>query len=841
MVGFAPPFIHAQTIRVSMLIRLWTAALVVATLMHGADARGAIWEEIGPTGGGITHIATGPAGTTNLYALSGTRVFASADAGVNWRERPTPTGCAPPASASDLQVRSDGVVFVNCNGRNMRSDDEGRTWVIVGGNKFTFDLPLVFDPRNPKRAVVRRATYQPAAIAFTDDDANTFSAPTMADGAPVPSLLAWDLRDPEHLLGVGVELHSNTGGDDITVLYQSDDHGAHWTRIATVGPSWGTRSCYPRTWLVDSLNRMFVRADCGLFRSLNGGTAWEKLSDPADYAYANLVPDPTNTERLLIIAKGGQVSESLDAGVTWNALPVAPDYVMYIAIAPSGQVFAATDKGVFRFDASLRTWQGRNGGLHTQALQAVEPARGVGTNLSAYSLNNPARNFRSIDGGASWTGLTFDRGNPVEFRRNANVPNSVFAVMDSGALYASTDGGASWTVINTQWQPAGLLERIVSVAPVGPQPGLVYGVYRTCEIPDHNCAAGAQGTARSVDGGKSWVRANTVIAAFFVGRAVASPANGQVAMQETTNGIWVTQDGGVHWEKRESAYGRVVPDPFDAARWYAVSSTFTITTTADAGLHWTPLGAPWLVSPSFELLVDPLNPQRLYAVGARADISLSMDGGITWRLVVAPSATLSLAPFSARLGPETVTTIYAAGAQGVVKNAVATTSVPVVAKAIEFYRASADHYFITADAHEIAKLDSGALTGWSRTGLSFNVFLDWKDASFEVSAVCRFYGRPEKGLDSHFYSASPAECQAVRDRFADAWIDESPSVFGMPLPAFVEGLCPNGTTPIYRLYNQRADANHRYVMWPAVRDAMVKLGWTPEGYGTSGVAMCALW
>ncbi len=810
-------------------------------LMHGADALAAAWEELGPTGGPVTAVATGPTGTTQLYALSGTRVFASPDAGVTWRERPTPTGCAPKASPSHLQIRSDGVVFVNCNGRNLRSDDESRTWVIVGGNKLTFDLPLVFDPRNPRRAVARRATYQPATIAFTDDDAITFTAPTVAPGAPVPSLLAWDLRDPDRLLGIGEELHSDAGGEDVTVLYQSDDHGAHWTRIATVGPSWGTRSCFPRTFLVDAPQRMFVRADCGLFRSVNGGTIWEKLNDPADYAFAQLVPDPTGTDRLLIVAKGGQVSESLDAGISWNGLPAAPDYLSEIALAPSGQLFAATGKGVFRFDASLRTWEARNGGLHAQALQAVEPALGVGVNLSGIRIDNPKGNFRSVDGGVSWAGLTFDRGNPVEFRRNANVPNSVFAVMDSGALYGSADGGASWTVIDPQWQPAGLLERIVSVAPVGPQPGLVYGVYRTCEIPDYNCGTVGQGTARSVDGGKSWIRATSVIADFAVGRVIASPANGQVAMQETTNGIWVTQDGGTHWEKRDPAYGRVVPDPFDAARWYAVSSTFAIKTTVDAGLHWTPLGAPGLVSPSFELLVDPMNPQRLYAVGTRADISLSMDRGITWKLVVAPSATLVIAPFSARIGPETVTTLYAAGAQGVVRIGVATTSGPVVAKAIEFYRASVDHYFITADAQEIAKLDSGTLSGWSRTGLSFNVFVDWKDASFEVSPVCRFYGRPEKGLDSHFYSASPAECQAVRDRFADAWIHESPSVFGVTLPAFVEGLCPNGTTPVYRLYNQRADANHRYVMWPEAREAMVKLGWTPEGYGASGVAMCALW
>ena len=84
------------------------------------------------------------------------------------------------------------------------------------------------------------------------------------------------------------------------------------------------------------------------------------------------------------------------------------------------------------------------------------------------------------------------------------------------------------------------------------------------------------------------------------------------------------------------------------------------------------------------------------------------------------------------------------------------------AGAIEFYHSGFDHYFVTASADEIGKLDSGYFRGWARTGYSFKVFPAEGAAPAGTTPVCRFYGRPEYGLDSHFYSASPAECAAVR-------------------------------------------------------------------------------
>ncbi len=170
----------------------------------------------------------------------------------------------------------------------------------------------------------------------------------------------------------------------------------------------------------------------------------------------------------------------------------------------------------------------------------------------------------------------------------------------------------------------------------------------------------------------------------------------------------------------------------------------------------------------------------------------------------------------------------AAGAIGVVAQG---TPVDVV----EYYHAGLDHYFVSALPAEVAALDSGTLKGWGRTGLTFKAH----DApAAGTSPVCRFYIPPGQG-DSHFYSASPAECAEVAAKFP-AFSYESPSVMHVGVPDAATGACPAGWTAVYRLWNNRADSNHRYTTDRSARADMIARGYLAEGYGPEGVAMCAL-
>jgi hypothetical protein len=161
-------------------------------------------------------------------------------------------------------------------------------------------------------------------------------------------------------------------------------------------------------------------------------------------------------------------------------------------------------------------------------------------------------------------------------------------------------------------------------------------------------------------------------------------------------------------------------------------------------------------------------------------------------------------------------------------------------EAIEYYDATLDHYFVTSFADEIAKLDAGVFAGWQRTGQHFTGF-DPATPVAGASPVCRFYGLPSAGLDSHFYSASPAECQAVLRRFPGVWEEETQNAFGIYLPNTETGACPAQTIPVYRAWNARVDSNHRFTTDLATLQAMIARGYVAEGYGPAPypVAMCS--
>ncbi len=163
--------------------------------------------------------------------------------------------------------------------------------------------------------------------------------------------------------------------------------------------------------------------------------------------------------------------------------------------------------------------------------------------------------------------------------------------------------------------------------------------------------------------------------------------------------------------------------------------------------------------------------------------------------------------------------------------------VPVTSRLVEYYNAALDHYFVTADGVEKAALDAGTHAGWQRTGLEVAVYLHEDDAPASTP-VCRFYLPPGHG-DSHFYSASPAECEDVRARFP-AFAYEAAEVFRVQAADAVTGACPAATRPVYRLWNTRADSNHRYTADALVRSRMIAKGYVPEGYGPDAVAFCAL-
>ena len=145
---------------------------------------------------------------------------------------------------------------------------------------------------------------------------------------------------------------------------------------------------------------------------------------------------------------------------------------------------------------------------------------------------------------------------------------------------------------------------------------------------------------------------------------------------------------------------------------------------------------------------------------------------------------------------------------------------------VEYRNAHLGHFFVTASPAEIAMLDAGAFGGaWVRTGETFK--------TGGTQAVCRFYGMPPRGPDSHFFTANAAECEHVMGDFS-AWTFEDHAFAITPA---VSGQCPSGLLAVHRFYNnptRAEDMNHRFTVTTAAFDATIAMGWAHEG-----IVMCA--
>ena len=153
--------------------------------------------------------------------------------------------------------------------------------------------------------------------------------------------------------------------------------------------------------------------------------------------------------------------------------------------------------------------------------------------------------------------------------------------------------------------------------------------------------------------------------------------------------------------------------------------------------------------------------------------------------------------------------------------------------AVEYYNDALRHYFLTWVPEEIAKLDAGTvIKGWTRTGRTIRTF---STAQAGMSAVCRYYIPPQLG-NAHFFGRDAAECSSTAAK-NPGFVLEAAAFMYMFLPS--QGVCPANSSPVYRVFSNRADVNHRYLNDLATRNQMVAQGWLAEGDGPDRVTMCA--
>jgi photosystem II stability/assembly factor-like uncharacterized protein len=789
------------------------AAVGLSAFAAGAGAGLHEWSAIGPVGADIRVLAVDGA---NLYAGTAIGMLTSRDRGARWTVASDGLADAY-ISALAIDVLTPSTLYAGTPaGGLFKSVDAGTRWFAVDAGlpkdaAGAYVSALATHPERP--GAVYAATSQ--GLFMSADGASTWTTSRFRRQSVASIAFDPNVTDTIYLT---VEDYSGMQAG----AYRSVDAGANWTKIRGTQLDPFGDSDAGRV-LVDSQSRLYVSYyGSNPIASHDGGTTWSALHlpFPALDGITALAVDDTDSRLLYVGTWNGRVFASSDAGKTWTAATTLSAATNALH-ASKGAVLAATRRGLSTSPDAGKTWAALDLGVRRveAASVTIDPVSPSTTYVTAVGVP-----IKTTDAGLHWSDLGIASA-VARIVPDARSPSTLYALTDR-AIYKSTDAGNQWTPLAT-----GIIEpTFAALAIARSRPSTLYaGVHRALVI-------------KSTDGGTTWSVANHgLVGDFALDKLVVDAVDPDVVIAARGRQLFRSLDGGTNSQAMSlpaftALIGAIAIDPASSSTYYVALNAWDgvaggVLKTTDAGASWShaEAGIPRDVLIS-AFAFDPSDRHRLY-VATTAGVFRSVDAAATW------------APLNTHL-PDRVVLDLALDASGKVLRAGTTSGLfeyrfandaSDMLAVLEYHHQVFDHYFIPANTDDIANLDNGVISGWSRTGLVFNAFAK---ASSAAVPVCRFFGTAFAPKSSHFYSPFDAECTKVRGD--GHWQLETAEAFAIALPS-PTGACASGSMPVYRLYNDgRGGApNHRCTTDEVVRSQMIAQGWVPEGIGPDAVQMCA--
>ncbi len=243
-------------------------------------------------------------------------------------------------------------------------------------------------------------------------------------------------------------------------VYKTTNGGTSWfssngastlngTNISCIGVSWGS----PDTILAGTGDgRLGVTPVFDVFRSVNGGMSWTKVSNGLPHRYPTYLQfDPTNSAIAYLTFSGygtEHLFKSTDAGLTWAAISGGlPDMPLQaVAVDPESpqDVYVGSDLGVYHSSDGGTSWENFNAGMPPAMVLDVVVSESGGT-LRAATFGNgifqrPLLRVPQLALVRPAGGQVFSSGIPMQIGWTEKFIASV-------TLEFSSDGGGSWETI----------------------------------------------------------------------------------------------------------------------------------------------------------------------------------------------------------------------------------------------------------------------------------------------------------------------------------------------------------------------------------------------------------
>ena len=619
-------------------------------------------------GGRITDVEMHASDQQTIYAGAATGgVFKSSDAGTTW----SPIfDKALSLSIGDIAVAPSNpkILYVGTGEANggggsttydglgiYKSTDAGTTWAYTGLDDIGNTGRIVINPKDPQKVYVaamgnlygktpNRGVYR------TTDGGSTWQKVLFVSDSTGAIDIVINPNNPDTLYAAVWErirtLNRETYGGASCNIYRSFDGGTTWNILSNGLPAATTNSGRIGLAISESSPNIVyaIYADKpgyfkGIYKTTNNGNSWTRVNDGslsnmfASYGwwFGRVHVDPTNPD--VVYAIGFDLYKSTNGGSSWTNIGSSvhvDHHAVYVHPQNPNFVVLGNDGGVYISKNAAGSWK------HVPNLPITQ----------FYTCEMDAKNPQRLYGGAQDNGVNrTTTGNLNDwstivggdgFVALVDPTNNTYVYGESqyGALQRSTNGGTSFSSATTG---IGSSDRKNWNTPVIFEPGnpqiLYYGsnkVYKSTNRAASWTAISADLTKGNAGNGLGTI---TCIA--------VAPSNTNVIYAGTDDGnAWITTNGGTNWSKISTTLPnrwitRIAVDLKNPSIAYITLSGFRldeyqphILKTTDAGSSWNDISGNLPEAPINEVIIDPADNSTLY-IGTDVGVFASSGNG-TW-------------------------------------------------------------------------------------------------------------------------------------------------------------------------------------------------------------------
>ena len=424
--------------RLTCVRRMWRAvprSLLIAVLASQAAVlwgSSGTWQSLGPEGGHFLGTVTDTSDASQVLTITRDPpgVYRSSDGGANWTE----IGQVPTSYLNDFSAHSFSRLYAVTYYGCYHSTDSGETWSYARfPSGAGYARVVCADPVDSTRVYAagyryESDTYRLAFFESTDGGANWTASSFFSFDGFSPYDMTVSRADPNVIYVCG---YRRSGDYSYGALLRSADRGTSWSDISRSVDSEASTRFYSVAVDPTDSDRVYV-GGYGFYRSTDGGASWSS-GDGWPYVEAIGI-DPSDTAK---VYAGGYSAffVSTDYGQTWTPhygdLKGRSSHVEVSRAEPSN-VFVGTEFGLFKSEASGRTWFVAHHGIYNTTIPAV--ALNPSQPSTLFIEHDGCGVYASYDRGDGWQDLGYfvACGNVCDILFHPTDPDLVLALEGAG-------------------------------------------------------------------------------------------------------------------------------------------------------------------------------------------------------------------------------------------------------------------------------------------------------------------------------------------------------------------------------------------------------------------------